>query len=194
MSGDGTYIEYQSAGEGGVVEIPHPPVTENPHDPVHYFQGEDGRYYYSPDGEPHPEYGQPGIKKTEPPSQYKIDTPEKNESWKHEAAKGYKMHPDDLRTLAKNLRTDLNDLKYYIQQKAVPDMSGTGAMGSGYAAAEDYEGLARSSSQAFSTQWNAVISTYENIITLLTTTADNGQNGEDDTHHAVKNHAGNKAI
>ncbi|GAB3987993.1 hypothetical protein GCM10029978_109030 [Actinoallomurus acanthiterrae] len=195
---DGTYVEVTGGKEP--ITTTHEPKTHNPGDPSHYYQGQDGKYYYTPDGnapDAHdkdvPEFRR--LKETPPPSQSDAKPPEKNESWKHEADKGYKMHPDGLKDLAKKLRQDLNDLKYTIQQQAQQDMAGVGAMGTGYPAAEDYNNLAKSASGAFSQQWNAVISTYENVITLLTTTADNGQQGEDDTHHAVTKSSGkNKAI
>ncbi|GAA4640687.1 hypothetical protein GCM10023196_107230 [Actinoallomurus vinaceus] len=196
---DGTYVEVTASGKVSSSKS-YPPLTHDPHDPSHYYQGQDGKYYYTPDGNA-PDKNDKDVpegrrlKETEPPDKYDIKKPDKNESWKHEADKGYKMHPDDLKDLAKKLRQDLNDLKYVIQQQAQQDMAGTGAMGTGYPAATDYDHLATSASTAFSQQWNAVISTYESVITLLTTTADNGQRGEDDTHHAVTNSGGkNKAI
>lgn len=188
MSGDGTY--YTSGGSGGKGYAPsrvaHPPLTDDPHDPVHYYQGVDGRFYYTPDGEPHPEFGQPPVKPTEKPLEYRIKPLDNQGPWKHEASQGYKIHPDGLRELARRFQQDLTDLKYVIQQSAQPDISGAaGAMGNGYEAAEDYDKLARSSSTAFSQQYGTLIATYENVINLLKLTAENGQTGEDNSRAAV---------
>lgn len=196
MSGDGTYVEYRGGGKDVPPQrIEHPPLTHNPHDPVHYYQGSDGRYYYTPDGNPHPEYGQPPVKQTIPPNQYQLKKPDTNGSWKHEADKGYKMHPDDLLDLANKLEQDVIDLRKAIVQDAQPKMNPAGAMGAGYPAAEDFDTLASDSLSVFTDRYNAIINTYEDVINRLRTTANNGKGGEQDTHHAVTQTGGhNKAI
>jgi hypothetical protein len=186
MSGDGTYIEYVSGGEGPPVEIPHPPLTENPHDPTHYYQGVDGRYYYSPDGGPNEEFGQPPVKKTIPPSQMPIDKPEMNSKWGHEASKGYHMTPEGLRTLATAMERDMGELQSIVQNNRT-DMAATGAVGKDdWPAGHDFAKLASKAQSDFGDFYTDLIGTYQDVIARLRTTANNGEKGEDDTHKAVR--------
>jgi hypothetical protein len=203
MSGDGTYIEYRSGGstsKGGGGAMPprvnrHPPVTDDPHDPLHYYQGTDGRWYYTPDGNPHPEFGQPPPKKTLEPKYFPVKQPELHDKWGHTADKGYKMTPDDLRNLATALEQDVTELTAIIQREAQPKMNPSGAVGQDWQAGKDFTALAGTAQTVFSGLYGEIINTYNNVISLLRTTANNGQNGEDRTHHAVTNSGGgNKAL
>jgi hypothetical protein len=185
MSGDGTYIQYVSGGEGPPVAIPYPPLTENPHDPTHYYQGVDGRYYYSPDGSPHDEFGQPPVKKTIPPGQMPIDKPEMNDKWGHEASKGYHMTPEDLRTLATAMERDMGELQSVVNSNRA-DMAATGAVGKDdWPAAHDFTKLASKAQNDFGEFYSLLITTYQDVIRRLRTTANNGEKGEHDTHKAV---------
>jgi hypothetical protein len=187
MSGDGTYIEVHGGGkysQGTTTE--HHPLTQNPHDPSHYYQGVDGRYYYTPDGNPHPEFGQPPVAKTITPGETPITKPEMNEKWAHEASKGYHMTPESLRNLATALERDLGELQSTVQNNQM-DMSAAGAVGQDdWQAGHDFTKLANKAQSDFMYFYNSVITTYGDVISRLRTTANNGQQGEDDTHRSVK--------
>jgi hypothetical protein len=187
MSGDGTYIEYVPNGEGPPVERPHPPVTQNPHDPIHYYQGVDGRYYYTPDGNPQEQYGQPPVKDAGSPEDLKnqikpAEAP--NPNWKHEARKGYKMVPEDLRTLASKLESELNGLKPILDKVGTKGRIGQDAVGS-WGSAQEFTGVADNALTGFNQYYGELVRTYNAVISRLRTTANNGQKGEEDTHKAV---------
>jgi hypothetical protein len=187
MSGDGTYIEYVSTGEGPAAEIPHPPKTDNPHDPLHYYQGTDGRYYYSPDGSPQEQFGQPPVKDAGTPDDLKNEvkrTEEPNPNWKHEASKGYKMVPDDLRGLASKLESDLNTLKPLLDRVQSEGKVTQAAVGNWQSGA-DFVHVSDTAYGAFTQYYSDIVTTYKAVIQRLRTTANNGQQGEDKTHQAV---------
>lgn len=190
MSGDGTTdgksgsrADWEDPTRHNQNNPDRSPLAENPNDPNHYYKGTDGQYYYTPDGNPHPEGGQPKAMGTEPLSNYRQKyKPDTGGTWKHEADKVYKMHPDGLRNLAKQFDHDLAELKNLVQNKVQAGISGAaGAMGKGYDTAADYDKLVGSSAIVFTQQYNALIAIYESLISLLKTTAENGQNGEDAT-------------
>jgi hypothetical protein len=185
MAADGTYIQYVSSGEGMVTEIPYPPVTENPHDPSHYYQGVDGRYYYSPDGGPHEEFGQPPVKATIKPGEMPIDKPEMNQKWAHEASKGYHMTPEDLRNLATAMEKDMGELQSVVKNNSM-DLTAAGAVGTDdWPAGHDFTKLASKASGDFSEFYGKIVTTYQEVIGRLRATANHGEKGEDDTRKAA---------
>jgi hypothetical protein len=163
----------------------HPPLTQNPHDTLNYYQGADGRYYYAPHGEPQP--GQPPVKDPGTPvdlkHQVKRDE-EPNPNWKHEAQKGYKMHPDELRTLASKLESELNGLKPILDRVGTKGNIGEDAVGT-WASAQDLTSVASTALSGFNKYYSDLVTTYNDVINRLRTTANNGQTGEDATHKAV---------
>ncbi len=187
MSGDGTY--YQSHG-GGKYQAPptaYPPLTHDPHDPSHYYKGVDGRYYYTPDGDPHPELGQPPVAKTIPPGQMPIDKPEMNEKWNHEASKGYHMTPEELRTLATAMEKDMGELQSVVRNNTT-DMTAAGAVGmDDWPAGHDFTKLASKASSATSqSYYSAILTTYQDVIGSYAQRRTMAIQGEDDTHKAAK--------
>lgn len=187
MSGDGTYTEYISTGEGPPVRITHPPLTHNPHDPTQYYRGDDGKWYYAPDGKPHPEFGQPKVGDT-PPAGHPTDPLKRNEApntgWRHEADKGYHMTPQDLRALANKLESDLNGLKPILDHVQTKGKVTSAAVGD-WASSQDFLEVSDTAYGAFTDYYEAIVRTYGNVISRLRTTANNGERGEDDTHRAV---------
>lgn len=191
MSADGTYRN-PSAGGKAAGEMPpaqqhleHPALTQNPHDPLHYYQGVDGRYYYTPDGNPQP--GQPPVKDPGKPEDLKNQIkPDEapNPNWKHEAGKGYKMKPNDLRTLASKLESELNGLKPILDRVGTKGKIGQDAIGD-WGSAQDFTAVSDNALTGFNTYYQDLVSTYNAVIGRLRTTANNGQTGEDNTHKAV---------
>lgn len=190
MSGDGTYVEYVAAGQGPPVKITHPPLTHNPHDPTQYYRGDDGKWYYTPDGDPHPEFGQPQVGKT-PPAGHPTDplhrSEEPNASWKHEADKGYHITPKDLRTLANKLEGDLNGLQTVLDRVQNGGKLTSAAVGE-WKSGQDFLQISDTAYSAFTNYYRAIVTTYGNVIKQLRTTANNGERGEDDTYQAVTAH------
>jgi hypothetical protein len=186
MSGDGTYVQSHGGGKYAPPPTSYPPLTHNPHDPSHYYKGVDGRYYYTPDGNPHPEYGQPPVAKTITPSEMPVQKPDINDKWGHEASKGYHMKPEDLRNLATALEGDMGELQSIVGNNQA-DMTAAGAVGQDdWQAGHDFTKLASKAQTDFAYFYNLLISTYNDVISRLRATANNGQQGEDDTHSAVK--------